>query len=81
MSHKGELRTFQLGDGLILTSKSETKPTDSNSFGNITTGLGRSKHFSDWQLTQQQLNVGDVIALMTDGISEDLNQGMEMAFC
>jgi serine/threonine protein phosphatase PrpC len=80
LSDNGELRTFQLGDGLILTSQKALKPIDSNDFGNITTGLGKSKHFSDWQITQQQLTVGDVIALMTDGISEDLNQGMEMAF-
>mgnify|MGYP000070367844 CR=1 FL=1 len=78
LSDTGELRTFQLGDGVILTSQQAFKPTDSNDFSNITTGLGKSKHFSDWQITQQQLNQGDVIALMTDGISEDIKQGMEM---
>lgn len=80
LSHQGELRTFQLGDGLVLTSKSVIEPSDSNNFGNITTGLGKSRKFSDWQVTRQQLSVGNVIALMTDGISEDLNQGMELAF-
>ncbi|MGO3455600.1 MAG: PP2C family serine/threonine-protein phosphatase [Marinomonadaceae bacterium] len=80
VSDSGVLRTFQLGDGLILTSQQLTEKLDANDFGNITTGLGKSKQFSDWQVTKQQLNVGDVIALMTDGISEDLNQGMELAF-
>ncbi|WP_445778063.1 protein phosphatase 2C domain-containing protein [Shewanella sp.] len=80
VSNNGEIRTFQLGDGLILTSQQVTKRLNKNDFGNITTGLGKSKQFSDWQVTQQQLSVGDVIALMTDGISEDLNQGMEISF-
>jgi serine/threonine protein phosphatase PrpC len=80
VSDKGELRTFQLGDGLVLTSKQTTEKLDTNDFGNVTTGLGKSKQFSDWQVTKQQLKVGDVIALMTDGISEDINQGMELAF-
>lgn len=80
VSNSGELRTFQLGDGLILTSQQASKRLDKNDFGNITTGLGKSKQFSDWQVTRQQSSVGDVIALMTDGISEDLNQGMEIAF-
>jgi len=80
LSHEGELRTFQLGDGLILTSQKALEPIDSNNFGNITTGLGKSRKFSDWQVTQQQLGKGDVIALMTDGISEDINQGAEMEF-
>ena len=80
LSASGELRTFQLGDGLILTSQQSSEQRDSNDFGNITTGLGKSKNFSDWQVTEQQLNSGDVIALMTDGISEDINQGMELAF-
>ncbi|GHF02047.1 PP2C family serine/threonine-protein phosphatase [Thalassotalea profundi] len=80
LSDSGELRTFQLGDGLILTSQQTTEKLDTNDFGNFTTGLGKSKQFSDWQVTQQQLTVGDVIALMTDGISEDLHQGMELDF-
>jgi serine/threonine protein phosphatase PrpC len=80
VTDSGELRTFQLGDGLILTSQQSTERLDTNDFGNITTGLGKSKQFSDWQVTRQQLNVGDVIAVMTDGISEDLHQGMELAF-
>ncbi len=80
VSNRGELRTFQLGDGLILTSQQTPERSDTNDFGNITTGLGKSKQFSDWQVTKQQLSVGDVIALMTDGISEDLYQGMELDF-
>lgn len=79
-SDSGELRAFQLGDGLILTSQQTTERSETNDFGNITTGLGKSKQFSDWQVTKQQLKVGDVIALMTDGISEDIKQGMELAF-
>ena len=80
VSDEGELRTFQLGDGLILTSQQTAEHSDTNDFGNITTGLGKSKQFSDWQITKQKLSVGDVIALMTDGISEDLHQGMELDF-
>jgi serine/threonine protein phosphatase PrpC len=80
VSDEGELRTFQLGDGLILTPQQATEQLDTNDFGNVTTGLGKSKQFSDWQVTKQHLKVGDVIALMTDGISEDINQGMGLAF-
>ncbi len=80
LSHDGETRTFQLGDGLILTPNKEIDHFETNDFGNETTGLGKSTKFSDWEITHQQLNVGDVIALMTDGISEDISQGLEMEF-
>jgi len=80
LSYDGQLRTFQLGDGLIITSKKLFKIEDTNDFGNETNGLGKSKKFSDWKVTRQQLSKGDVIALMTDGISDDIQQGLEMEF-
>jgi|TARA_B110000090_G_C13306577_1_gene417896 serine/threonine protein phosphatase PrpC len=80
LSHDSQVRTFQLGDGLIITSKKSREIIDTNDFGNETTGLGKSKKFSDWKVTHQQLGKGDVIALMTDGISDDIKQGMEIEF-
>jgi len=80
LSRDGELRTFQLGDGLIIVSDEVPKSNDSNNFGNETTGLGKSTKFSDWKIQSVNLRSGDAVALMTDGISEDINPGMETQF-
>lgn len=80
LSHEGEARTFQLGDGLIIISDKAHDNAETNSFGNETTGLGKSTKFSDWNVTDHKLKPGDVVALMTDGISEDIYSGMEMEF-
>jgi serine/threonine protein phosphatase PrpC len=80
LSRDGRIRTFQLGDGLIVVSNVLSKSNDSNNFGNETTGLGKSTRFSDWKVQSFTLEPGDAVALMTDGISEDINPGMETQF-
>ena len=83
VSHSGRIRTFQLGDGLIVSSVEERKNkclSEKKTFGNITTGLGISNKFSDWKINQYAFNSGDYIALMTDGISDDIVPGKELEF-
>lgn len=72
----GHFRLLQLGDGLIL---GEPEPAqglcmrDQAGFSNDTTGLGISHRLTDWRSARGQLeNHGDGLALMTDGISDDL---------
>lgn len=83
VSHSGRVRTFQLGDGLIVSPVEKVMnkiSSEKNTFGNETTGLGISTKFSDWEINQYSLCSGDYIALITDGISEDIVSGMEMRF-
>lgn len=80
LSHYGEVRTFQLGDGLILPYSKIQSDKNGDGFGNETTGLGKSKYFSDWITDKYHLGNNTFIALMTDGISEDLQNGAETDF-
>lgn len=76
----GDVRTFQLGDGLILGKKGVEKNNDSNQYGNETIGLGCRINTSDWQMSEEYMEHGESLALITDGISEDLAQGRELDF-
>ena len=77
----GDVRMFQLGDGLILGKKGVEKNKESNNhYGNETIGLGCNINASDWQVSEEYLEYGESIALMTDGISEDLAPGRELGF-
>ena len=72
--HQGNFIFAQLGDGLICTNSSILTYLDTEkSFGNLTTGLGISKKFQDWQFGSGQLRPSESLYLMTDGISEDLS--------
>lgn len=73
----GSVRSFQLGDGLIL-ARGLALPEIRSGFGNETTGLGISKKYSDWIVGDFYLGPGDAAVLMTDGISEDLAAGSEV---
>jgi serine/threonine protein phosphatase PrpC len=73
----GNVRSFQLGDGIIL-AKDLARPETRSGFGNETTGLGISKKYSDWVIGNFHLGSGEAVVLMTDGISEDLVNGSEM---
>lgn len=75
-SASGSIRYFQLGDGRIVTPVRTFDKGDSY-FGNETTGLGVSASFSDWRTGEFELERGQCIAIMTDGISEDLEVGCE----
>ncbi len=76
----GDVRMFQLGDGLILGKKGVEKKNDSNQHGNETIGLGCRINASDWLLSEEYMEHGESLALMTDGISEDLAPGRELDF-
>lgn len=68
----GRFRYAHLGDGMIAspTSVFSAKTTG---FSNETTGLGLSRHLSDWHFGSGYLSEhGGRLVLMTDGISEDL---------
>ncbi len=74
----GKCRLFQLGDGVISynsKSKGVLRGCHDNDFGNETTGLGLSRKFRDWSCKTVKLTAaGQGIILMTDGISDDIEQ-------
>ena len=72
----GSIRYFQLGDGRIVAPVQLFEGGDSY-FSNETTGLGVSASFSDWRTGKFELDRGQCIAVMTDGISDDLELGCE----
>jgi serine/threonine protein phosphatase PrpC len=73
----GETRLFQLGDGAVIYNGSESwvlVSRDNAAFGNETTGLGASRKYSDWCCRTVGLDAeNDAIALLTDGISDDVS--------
>ena len=71
--HQGNYRRFQLGDGIICTPSKVITPTINDEFSNVTTGLGLSKKFSDWSISEGILSDEDnSLLLVSDGISEDI---------
>jgi len=78
--HSGKTRLLQLGDGAIFyqdnTFGSIHKKSD-EMFGNETTALGYSTQWSDWQYQELCLKAGSAIILMSDGISDDLDNPEE----
>lgn len=72
----GETRLFQLGDGAIFYHTNRfgsIKNSDEMKFSNETTGLGISRKMSDWMCDRVTLtDPTHAVALMTDGISDDL---------
>ncbi len=72
----GRYRLLQLGDGLILGDPAPARglvQRDQDGFCNETTGLGISRQIEDWACARGRLErQGDALALMTDGISDDL---------
>jgi serine/threonine protein phosphatase PrpC len=76
----GRFRYFQLGDGLISSSKFIYSNLNDEEFSNQTTGLGISKKFSDWNVGNNKLTTTqESLYLMTDGISEDISD--HVGFC
>lgn len=72
----GRALAAQLGDGLIYGRVNndtwQLSQTD-KAFGNTTTGLGIAKNLSDWRwLVFEKATDSIEIAMMTDGISDDL---------
>jgi len=73
----GETRLFQLGDGAVIYDDGESGMLFSrgdSAFGNETTGLGVSRKYSDWFCRVVRLDTDrHAIALLTDGISDDIS--------
>lgn len=73
----GETRLFQLGDGAVIYDGSDSgvlASRDNAAFGNETTGLGVSRKYSDWRCRTVLLSTEHhAIALLTDGISDDVS--------
>ena len=72
----GRFRLAQLGDGLILGDPEPARGLvgrDPGDFANETMGLGLAHETADWAFARGELkDSGQGLALMTDGISEDL---------
>ncbi|WP_295543808.1 protein phosphatase 2C domain-containing protein [uncultured Thiohalocapsa sp.] len=72
----GRFRLAQLGDGLILGHPQPVRglaKREADAFGNETLGLGVSRRFADWHFARGALTEpGHGLALMTDGIADDL---------
>lgn len=73
----GLVRLFQIGDGLILVrtaSGMQVITPDRTGFGNQTAALGVTRSWSSWTTASVQLSQpGDLVLLMTDGISDDVD--------
>lgn len=69
----GRFRYAHLGDGMIASPASVLSNAKTTGFSNETTGLGLSRHLSDWRFGSGFLQEHEGrLLLMTDGISEDL---------
>lgn len=75
---KGRVVLAQLGDGLVLYRSNRSfgiLTPERKGFSDQTNGLGFSRSWVDWQSSTIMLQApGDGVMLMTDGISDDLNQ-------
>lgn len=69
----GRFRYAHLGDGMITSPTSVLSNANTTGFSNETTGLGLSRHLSDWRFGSGYLQEHrNRLLLMTDGISDDL---------
>ena len=73
----GNVRLWQLGDGLIVCRSQGTFRVitpERSAFGNETRALGIDRAWSYWTSTELALrDENDAIVLMTDGVADDLN--------
>ena len=76
----GKVRLFQLGDGLIMAQTDNFYMLQNKvdkSFSNETTALGILRGWDDWSYATLQITkTRQGIALMTDGISDDITDYM-----
>ncbi|MGY0193512.1 PP2C family serine/threonine-protein phosphatase [Leptothrix sp. BB-4] len=74
---KGQVRTWQLGDGMVLIrSQGEVRALTPprSGFGNETRALGIDRAWSAWSTHEFELSrVGDMVVLMTDGVADDID--------
>lgn len=81
---QGQVRTWQLGDGMVLLrAQGQTRvltPARAG-FGNETRAMGIDKAWSAWSTHEFVLTTpGDQVILMTDGVADDLNERSLHAF-
>ena len=80
----GNVRIFQIGDGIILARTTQGLrlfTPEKAGFGNQTLALGPSRSWSAWTTGSIQLNhPGDQVLLMTDGIADDVDAGLLASF-
>jgi serine/threonine protein phosphatase PrpC len=80
----GHVRTWQLGDGMVLIrSQGQVRllTPPRSGFGNETRALGIDKGWSAWSTHEFALTEpGDQVILMTDGVAEDLDERSLYAF-
>jgi serine/threonine protein phosphatase PrpC len=73
---EGRARVWQLGDGMVLCrlgGRVQVITPDRPGFGNQTRALGTHRAWSDWHTASFTLREpGDLVLLMTDGVSDDL---------
>ena len=73
----GKVQTWQIGDGLIVAyigGQLRVHTPERSGFGNETCALGVDRGWSAWNTAQFSLNQpGDLLALMTDGVADDLS--------
>lgn len=73
----GHVCTWQIGDGLIVVRSGgqlQVLTPERSGFGNQTQALGVGKRWSAWNTHRAHLHQpGDLVALMTDGIADDLS--------
>lgn len=73
---QGRVNTWQIGDGLIVArcvGEIRVFTPERRGFGNQTQALGVDKQWSAWHTAQFCLSQpGDLVALMTDGVADDL---------
>ncbi len=72
----GKVQTWQIGDGLILAytdGQVRVLTPERSGFGNETRALGVDRGWTAWNTAQFSLSQpGDLVALMTDGVADDL---------
>jgi hypothetical protein len=81
---QGHVRTWQLGDGLILIrshGQVRVLTPPRNGFGNETRAMGIDRGWSAWSTHDFELSQpGDQVVLMTDGVADDLDERSLHAF-
>jgi serine/threonine protein phosphatase PrpC len=82
---RGEILLAQLGDGLIGLCKTNGETVlvseeKKDSFANITSCLGKTHQSEQWRALRFDAEDCEAVALMTDGISEDLRAESQTDF-
>lgn len=81
---QGQVRTWQLGDGMVLIQSQgqvRVMTPPRSSFGNETRAMGIDKAWSAWSSHEFALTEpGDQVILMTDGVADDLDERTLHAF-